>query len=99
MSWTFLPENDERQRSRIQRLIILPVAGASVLLAILAAATGYLSYPVMGGFLVLVALLVAGFYGVVRVGMNLGFDDPALTVAQLLAMGVAISVVVFAAAD
>src|SRR3954469_12499626 len=96
VNWHFAPEHDKRQRVRIQRLCLAATASAgAVALALVVALAGYLSYAAVARFAVIVMIFVAGFYGLIRSGLNLRFAEPSLTVPQMLAAGIATSYLVF----
>jgi diguanylate cyclase len=96
LNWHVLPQEDKRQRVRVQRLMLAAVASiASVGLALVVALAGYLSYPAVARFAVAAVVLIAAFYGVIRSGLNLRFAEPSLTVPQMIAAGLAASYLVF----
>lgn len=82
----------------MQRLFLAVTTSAgAVVLALVVALAGYLSYPAVARFAVIVLILVAGFYGAIRSGLNLRFAEPSLTVPQMVAAGFGISYLVFEA--
>jgi diguanylate cyclase len=98
VKWHFLPEHDKRQRVRIQRLLLAAAtSAAAVVLALVVALAGYLSYPAVARFAVIVVIFVAGFYGLIRSGSNLRFAEPSLTAPQMIAAGLGISYMVLEA--
>jgi diguanylate cyclase len=98
VKWHFLPEHDKRQRVRIQRLSLAAATSAgAVVLALLVALAGYVSYAAVAGFAVGVVIFVAGFYAAIRSGWNLRFAEPSLTAPQMIAAGLGISYMVFQA--
>jgi diguanylate cyclase len=96
VNWHFLPQDDKRQRVRVQRLMLsAAVSFGAVGLALVVALAGYLPYAAVARFAVVVPVLVAAFYGAIRSGLNLRFAEPSLTVPQMVAAGAATSYLVY----
>lgn len=90
------PEQDQEQRLRSQRFTLAATGCfVTVGLTLLVAWAGYLSYQAAAIYAVMIAILCVGFYAMIRSGLNLRFADPSLTVAQLVAAGIAVSYVAY----
>ena len=92
----FLPQDDKRQRVRIQRLVLSACASVgAAALALIVAGAGYLPYSAAAVFASAVAVLIVAFYAWIRSGLNLRLDDPSLTIPQMVAAGLATSYLVY----
>jgi len=92
----FLPQDDKRQRVRVQRLVLSACASVgAAALALMIAAAGYLPYSAAAVFGSAVAILIVVFYAWIRSGLNLRFAEPSLTIPQMVAAGIAISYLVY----
>lgn len=71
----------------------LAIGGASItiIMTALSSWAGYLPATVAVVYAVTVSAISAGFYAMIRTGRNLRFADPSMTVAQLIAAGIAVS--------
>lgn len=97
MNWHFLPQEDKRQRIRVQRLVLAAATSIGAAgLAFIVAAAGYLPYPAAVRFAAIVAALIGLFYFLIRSGLNLRFAEPSLTIPQMVAAGLATSYLVYA---
>ena len=79
----------------------LAIGGTSVttVLALLACWAGFLPTVVAATYTVVVALICACFYLLIRSGRNLHFADPSMTVPQLAAAGIMISYLAYHGPD
>ena len=86
------PREERDQLLRLRRLALAAMAsGATLLIALLLAWTGYLRPEAMLVYGAIVAACVAAFVVIFRTGANLRFADPSLTVPQLVAAGLAVT--------
>lgn len=96
MNWSLFPEDDARQKARVERVLLAALASAfAVALVIVIAAAGYLPMWDAQIFGVIVLVLVALGYGLVRSGLNLKFANPNLTVPFMLCAALSISFVAY----
>lgn len=91
MAWSFFPA-DERQRVRVERVLL--AAGGSlfaIVVALALAASDLLPLRQTAIFCCIVTALVIGGYALIRSGLNLWFSDPNLTVPFLCSAALAVS--------
>lgn len=80
------PEDDPKQQLRIRRFFMASIAYAlCLILAYASHLAGFMEWPGIAGFLIIIPLINIAFYIIFRTGLNQRMADPSLTFIQMCA--------------
>ncbi len=96
MNASLLPANDDKQRLRLQRVLLTAASSTvTIIITLMVAWFGYVPVYAAIGYVIAVLIVIAFFFALFRSGLNRRFADPRLIVPQMVAAGIVTSYIAF----